>query len=536
MSQVQAMSKEEVQVRERLRDDFEFYAYSALKIRTKEAKQGRLILNASQRKLHEAVEEQRRKTGKVRIIVLKGRQQGISTYVEGRFYFRTSQHRGMKALIQTHTDKATGNLYGMVQRFHDNCPVAIQPQVGKSNVTELKFDLLDSGYAVATAGGREVGRSDTIQLLHGSEVAFWQNAQMHMGGLMQAVPDKKGTEIFLESTANGMGGPFHDLWRFAVTGRSKYKAVFLPWTLHEEYVLEEPEGHKYSDEWLMYGKAHNLPPERLYWAWSKSAEMGATSGADPDSIFWQFRQEYPATPDEAFQTAGEKCFIKPELVVKARKCKSREAYGPLIMAVDPAGDGADKIGVISRQGDVMGREVCEYWDDTDTMATVGRIGKLIDSFRPAAVFIDVGGLGKGVYDRLNELYPGIARAVNFASKAVGSGPLDAGQYANRRAEMLDALRNWLSRQDVEVSIPDMDQLQTELCAPVWGPKATTYDSNSRLLIEKKQRIIERIGISPGLLDAAMMTFAEPVISQDTMKHYHGQRDVGHQEYSYDPLW
>ncbi len=73
----------------------------------------------------------------------------------------------------------------------------------------MVFDALDSGYRVGTAGTEGVGRSETIQYFHGSEVAYWKNADSHMSGILQAVPEEDGTEIILESTANGIGGLFY---------------------------------------------------------------------------------------------------------------------------------------------------------------------------------------------------------------------------------------------------------------------------------------------------------------------------------------
>jgi hypothetical protein len=49
-------------------------------------------------------------------------------------------------------------------------------------------------------------------LLEGSEVAFWPNARDHFAGVVHTVPDLSGTEIILESTANGVGGEFHERW------------------------------------------------------------------------------------------------------------------------------------------------------------------------------------------------------------------------------------------------------------------------------------------------------------------------------------
>jgi hypothetical protein len=99
-------------------------------------------------------------------------------------------------------------LFEVVERFHANCPDAERPSTGAANAKELYFDRLDSGYRVRTAGTKGVGRSSTIQLFHGSEVAFWPYADTHAAGVLQAVPNEPATEIVLESTANGVGNFF----------------------------------------------------------------------------------------------------------------------------------------------------------------------------------------------------------------------------------------------------------------------------------------------------------------------------------------
>src|SRR5262249_59037905 len=100
----------------------------------------------------------------------------------------------------------------------------------------------DSGYKVGTAGTKAVGRSSTIQLFHGSEVAFWPFADTHAAGILQAVPNEDNTEIILESTANGIGNFFHQAWRDAEAGKNDYIAIFVPWFWQEEYRRSDVRG------------------------------------------------------------------------------------------------------------------------------------------------------------------------------------------------------------------------------------------------------------------------------------------------------
>ena len=215
--------------KELVNGSFGFYSRNCLKIRTKGQGLQKMVLRRAQRYLDEQLEAQRERLGYVRAIVLKGRQQGVSTLIQGRFMRATTTRPGVRAFILTHEKDATENLFEMADRYYNNLPVWMQPELGKCNAKELSFDKLDSGYKIGTAGNKAVGRSQTIQLFHGSEVAFWPNAEEHTKGILQAVPDASDTEIILESTANGVGNYFHQQWKQAEKGLSDFIAIFIPW-------------------------------------------------------------------------------------------------------------------------------------------------------------------------------------------------------------------------------------------------------------------------------------------------------------------
>ena len=139
----------------------------------------------------------------MRAIILKARQLGVSTYVAARFYRATTASPGLKTIIIGHERRASSNLFQIVKRLHDGLPDDLRPSVGTSNAEELSFDRLDSGYLVSVATGEGAGRSATAQFLHASEAAFWPDLPIQMASLLQTVPDVDGTEIIIESTANG---------------------------------------------------------------------------------------------------------------------------------------------------------------------------------------------------------------------------------------------------------------------------------------------------------------------------------------------
>lgn len=498
-----SLTDRERELRLKLMTSFPAYASACLHIRTKAGTVNRFRLNRTQSALHTRLEAQRSSKRKVRALVLKGRQVGISTYIGGRFYWRVTHKRGFLTQILTHLDDASENLFGMAKRFHEMCPPMFQPQTGASNAKELVFSKIDSGYKVGTAGSKAVGRSATIQLFHGSEVAFWPNAEEHFAGIVQALSKADDTECILESTANGIGNVFHSLWKAAERGDSEFEAIFLPWYWHEEYATEPPAGWAPPEVWSEYGRLYALSPAQVYWAYITNRDLSVVGGGAHDEINWKFRQEYPANADEAFQTSGQDAFIRPDLVVAARKNRVN-GHGPIILGVDPARGGGDKTGIIDRQGRRMGGHVCKRLDHADLMATAGEILRIANGLRQHGlrkVIVDTTGLGAGLYDRLCETLPGMVEGVNFASKAY-----DLEHYANRRAEMWDDLRQWFE-DPAGVQVPDSDEFQGDVCAIIRGPGATRFDSSGRLLLEAKEHVRERLTFSPDLGDAAALTMA-----------------------------
>jgi len=191
-----------------------------------------------------------------------------------------------------------------------------------------------------------------------------------------------------------------------------------------------------------------------------------------------FRQEYPATAAEAFQTSGEDVLINPLLVMKARKADV-EAYGPLVVGVDPARFGDDRTSIIRRRTRLAFD--LESHLKIDLMELAGLLAKIIDEEEPVKVFIDVNGLGAGTYDRLRERgYGRVVVAVNGGEKATNPN-----RFVNRRCEMWGLMKDWFEG-DAPVQIPDEDTLHADLTGPKYS-----YDSNTRLKLEKKEDMKKR---------------------------------------------
>lgn len=480
--------------------DLPLYCERFLKILSKETTgdNGGMIqfkMNKAQLYIHEMLEKQRRNTGKVRAIILKGRQQGCSTYVGARFYHKSTHTKGAKVFIVTHHTDATNNLFSMVNSYHECIPECLRATTGTANAKEIAFSKLKSGYRVGTAGSKGVGRSQTIHYLHGSEVAFWENAEEHTTGLLQAVSSERGTEIILESTANGVGNLFYNMVQDAIAGDSEYQLIFVPWYWQPEYQEDIPPDFEISEEeHLLLELYSDLTLENIQWRRNKIKGLGGKE--------WKFKQEYPFDVEEAFQNSGIDSFIPSRLVKEAMIQNTfQDEQAPLIIGVDIASkDGADRTAIAYRRGRICDK--IETYDNIDTMEVVNKIVQIINGLKPDKVFIDKDGMGFGVIDRLNQLkYGSYIHGVQS-----GTNANNPEKYFNKRAEMWGLLRDWL--EDKPNRLVKNDGLIMELCAGGWHPHVT----RGSIVLEKKENIKKVLGRSPDMADALALTFAEPIPS------------------------
>ncbi len=467
------------------------FAKNFLIIHDKSGAELKFTLNRAQQYIHMRLETQLQLTGKVRALILKGRQQGVSTYVQARFFHKIVTRKGKKAFILTHHADSTRALFEMTKRYSENLEKELFPQPDKKNDNTLMFDGLGSGYRVGTAGSVEVGRGMTNQYLHLSEYAFYKDAEKIGMGLMNTVAEIDDTEIIKESTANGQANDFYQDWQEAKNGKSRYQAIFVPWYWQDEYCIEDDAFVADEEErgWLERFAANGLTIGHLNWRRIKLQDIKG----DYEQKCRKFRQEYPFTDEEAFLSSITDTFILVDHVRKARTAKV-ESSSNLVIGVDPSRMGDDRTAIIRRKGRRAYNLQTHY--HIDTMELSGIIKRIIEAEHPRRVCVDSIGIGAGVVDRLHELgYSDIVIGVNVARKAE-----EPHKYRNCRAECWDRMRDWLT-QDLDVEIPDSDELQTDLTS--LGYK---YDSSDRLLIESKEDAKKRGCLSPDTSDALMLTF------------------------------
>lgn len=295
--------------------DHETFARECLSIRDKRGKTvpfANPTLQPAQVKLNNLIRKLREQGRPVRIIVLKARQVMISAGTAAQFFNVVPFTAGTRALIVAHESKASKNIFGYYKQLHDNYTpfrdvVRLPPLDRDAGAAGVLAYAGGSVIEVSTANNVKTGRSASLRFLHLSEYAFWRDAVTLMTGLMQTVPDDPDTCVIIESTANGQGGDFHKKWKEACdpTSGSEWEPLFFAWWEHPGYQRPVEDKHAFQQsltrEERELSHRFQLTLEQIHWRrWCiKNNCNGSTD---------QFRQEYPAHPEEAFLHSGRPRF------------------------------------------------------------------------------------------------------------------------------------------------------------------------------------------------------------------------------------
>ena len=481
--------------------DFGFYCAELLKI--KDAVTGDtvpMVLNKAQMYLQAQAEAQIEEMGMVRLIVLKGRQVGCTQWVAARFFCKVSLSRGKRVYVLAHEESATREIFSRMLYMHERCPEEYRPEITRRGKDFLDFGFQDGSYRIATAGAVAPGRSQTVQLLHWSEVAHSPNAEEHRAGAMQTVPDSRGTEMILEGTSAGFAGMFYDMCMEAMSGEGWFKLAFCPWWWENRY--RTTKAVKLSREIDEYATLHGLDEQQAAFFHLKNTSFGGTEG----KIVLKTKREYPATIPEAFEADDDDSFIHSNIVVRARKTvitieSQIEAERESILGVD-VGRTRDPSFFIDRLGRTMGHRIFEEMKEANTMRVADRVAELVFEYEFDFVFIDIGGIGAGVVDRLEDL--GLDTSQGVWGIDFGGATDYPDRYVNKRAEMYGLLDEWL-RDEGGVSIRDDDRLHGDMCAVHTEP-----DAHGRVKLEIKDKVKKRLGRSPNRGDGSVLTFGRVV--------------------------
>jgi len=275
--------------------------------------------NIGQLMLNKVINEQRSAGFPVRILLLKPRQVGWSTWSEGEAFFDINTRPNRTALCVSADTDSTDLVFNMTKLFQDFLPLGYKRDTVANNSKAIIYKKPHrSKFVTQTAGKDVLGRGGTIHFLHGSEVAYWPKDKEGLAAVLQMIPNDIDTTVILETTANGVGGAFYDMYQQAIERQKQnptyegYLPIFFAWYKFPDYKTLPPKDFKCFDDEELLKSEYGLSNDQIFWRRLKIQELGGDEGL--------FRQEYPSNSTEAFQTTGNPVFTQTMINNQRGKC------------------------------------------------------------------------------------------------------------------------------------------------------------------------------------------------------------------------
>lgn len=330
-------------IRVRIRYDFEFWAFSFVRIKDKlGAEDIPFRLNRPQRRILGMLEDMRTAGKPIRLILLKARQWGGSTLVQIYMAWIQLVHcRNWNSVICAHLKESAANIKGMYSKLLANYPdwlldgekPKFKPFERMANTSVIAGR--ECRVTIGSAESQESVRGIDAAMAHLSEVAFWRNSRMKspeqvMRSICGSIMLLPCSMVVMESTANGTGSYFHQECERAKRGESDKQFAFVPWFEIEMYTLPIDDYDSFIGSLTDY--------ERMLWhrgatleatAWYRQKRKEYARHADKMA-------EYPSDDIEAFCYSGERVF-DPTLVEKLRRCCCPPRFEGDIHGKEPTG-------------------------------------------------------------------------------------------------------------------------------------------------------------------------------------------------------
>lgn len=279
----------------------------------------------------------RRAFGPIMAIVLKARQLGISTLIQGLIFEAQVRGDNVSAKLVSSLDQSAKEVFEMQLRFIDTftgeqqngtlvqkIQLPIKSRSESTNSIQFGVPLGGKLTCDSAQSKADPGRGGTYQVCHFTEVGEWPRDRDTLVALDQVLHVVPGTMKVVESTARGARGAFYVDWKAAERGESDYVPIFLPWymrpdswafriTSEEEAALrkdlDNPRFGGYREESFLLAQRYFRPGkgwvrvgyDQLAWRrWWIANKCGGQVDL--------FHQEYPAFPEEAFLSTGRPVF------------------------------------------------------------------------------------------------------------------------------------------------------------------------------------------------------------------------------------
>ena len=350
-------------IAEKCRLDFSYAARNFFWITTKKRGDKLFTLWESQQLIYEHLLSLKSKGLPMKMQILKARQLGSSTVVEGLIAWRTMFFRNVNSIVVSYDPDHAAYLFGIMQHIYDMMVWWLKPQCSSREYKDgLRFDNpdyedrrknpgLNSQVTVQAANKRTgVGTGTRINAGHLSEYSLWNQdyavdvIEKDLGNAL--AEDDPEMFAILESTAQGTGNYSYRLWKKNVelAEQAEWHPLFLPWFFESSRVLappggwrpEEPERNmqeRISKDWL---RCNNEDCKQYHERYKRTQDLELTTcdtckagilesyQLTRGQMFWMQRkrknaekdseslktlkQEQCSTAIEAFQVSGIQVF------------------------------------------------------------------------------------------------------------------------------------------------------------------------------------------------------------------------------------
>lgn len=326
-------------LRESYRRDFIKFAGDQLWITGVEP--GQIIrmnpLRNGQKMLHDIVESQRHDKGWVRVVLIKCRQMGGSTYTAGRAFHLAALNPAVLTMEIAHDGDTASAIFDKCKMFYNRMMPELQPLTRYDNKTELKFENpdprtrgaypgLNSKMTFNHAKNLKVGTGLTPHFIHMTETSKFDTefTDLLESSLFPGLHLVPNTWCINESTAYVGGEYFHDCCERARSGQTEWAFAFVPWYIGVEERIALSKGEKFirsKEERAIAKLAAMGQPDDLVPPWTitdeafkwRRSQIASRQGGE-----LIFKQEYPTTYEEAWINI-DKAVFPPDSMYRARE-------------------------------------------------------------------------------------------------------------------------------------------------------------------------------------------------------------------------
>lgn len=237
------------------------------------------------------------------LIIPKARQIGITTIIRAYHFWKTyTANYPIKCAAISHKRESSDEINKMDVGFYDRLPKLLQWPLSKRNTKGFTIKKNGASIKTYTAGGKGGLRSFSVTDLHITEFCFFEDPDELLATALAAL---NGGQCVIESTAQAYGDPMHQLVDRIRRGDlpGKWKLLFFPWYLHEEYSLEVEGTLQLTTDEQKLVEEYSLTQEQIAWRRNKIQEIGIA----------KFLTEYPACFEDIFSQKEDVYYIDNDL-------------------------------------------------------------------------------------------------------------------------------------------------------------------------------------------------------------------------------